>query len=121
MWTIENRSELIPWFSVGYEKGSSVLYALQRSDGRLRKARECSIAVVEAAEYECSDQPFSDLLTSGTTYLAQSPQLEEAASNYTADVLLHGQLVVEVDAEITNFSDRLDDVITDRERQVSRR
>ena len=53
--------------------------------------------------------------------MAQSPQLEEAADDNAADNLLYGQLSVEVDAEITYFRDRLDDVITNREVQVRRR
>jgi hypothetical protein len=51
--------------------------------------------------------------------LTQSPQLEKAAADNATDVLLHRQFIVEVDAEITYDRDWLDDVITNRECQVS--
>jgi len=116
MKTSENWSDVIPWFSVGDETSGGILNSLQRSDGGLRKARKCSIAVVETAEYESCDQTFSDFFTSGTTYLTQSPQLEEAAADNATDMLLHRKLSVQIYAEITYYCNRLDDVITDRER-----
>ena len=117
----ENWSYVVPWLCIGDETSSSILHALQWSDGRLRKACECSIAVVETAEYEYSDQTLSDFFISTTTDLTQSPQLREAAANNATGVLLHHQLSVEVYTENPNNRDRLDDVITDQERQISAR
>jgi hypothetical protein len=51
----------------------------------------------------------------------QSPQLEQAAADNSIYVLLHCQLSVKVDTKIPYDRDRHDDVITDRERQVSGR
>ena len=42
----------------------------------------------------------------------QSPQLEETAADNSTDVMLHSQLSVKVDAEISYDRDWLDDVIT---------
>jgi len=41
--------------------------------------------------------------------LTQSPQLKEATADNTTDVLLHRQLIVKVEAEISYDRDRLDD------------
>ena len=78
-----NWSDVVPWLCIGDETSSSILHALQWSDGCLGKACKGSvaIAIVESADYECSDQTFSDFLTGQTTDLTQSPQLEEAAAN----------------------------------------
>jgi len=94
-------------------KGSGVLYTMQRSDGRLGKACDYSVAVVQSAEHECRDQMLGDFFTSRVTDVTQSPQLKEATADNTTDVLLHRQLDVKVDAEISYDRDRLDDVITD--------
>jgi len=61
-----------------------------------------------------------DFFTSRATDLTQSPQLKEATADNTADVLLHRELIVEVDAEILYDRDRLDDVITDWKCEVIR-
>jgi len=53
--------------------------------------------------------------------MTQSPQLEEAAADNTTDVLLPSWLSVEEDVEMSYDRDRLDDVITNLERQVGRR
>ena len=74
---------------------------LQRSDGRPRKACECSVAVVKSAEYECRDQTLGDFFASRMTDLTQSPQLEETAADNSTDVMLHSQLSIKVDAEIS--------------------
>jgi len=93
---------------------SGVLHTLQRSDGRLGKTSEYSVAeVIESNEQECRDQTLGDFFTSRATDLTQSPQLKEATADNTTDVLLHRQLIVEVDAKISYYCDRLDDFITD--------
>jgi len=86
---------------------------LPQSDFKLGKACECSVATVESAEHECRDQTLDDFFTSRATDLTQSPQLKEATADNTTDVLLHRQLIVDANAEISYDRDRLDDVITD--------
>jgi len=54
----------------------------------------------------------NSFFTSRATDLTQSPQLKEATADNTTDVLLHRQLIVKVDAEISYDRDRMDDVIT---------
>jgi len=68
---------------------------------------ECSVAIVESAAKR--------------RIWSKSPQLKDAAVDNSTDELLHRQLVVEVDAKNWYDHDRLDDVITDWERQLSRR
>jgi len=104
---------VVPWLGVSYETSSGVLYTLQRSDGRLGKACEYSVAIVQSAEHECRDHELGDFFTSRATDLTQSPQLKEATAGNTTDVLLHRHLIIKVDAEISYDRDRLDDVITD--------
>lgn len=87
---------------------SSLLYTLQRSDSRLLLACECSVAVVKSAEYECRDQTLRNFFNSRMTDLTQSPQLQETVADNSTDVLLHSQVSVKVDAEIS-----YDDVTTD--------
>jgi hypothetical protein len=94
------------------ETSSSILYTLQRSNSRLREACQCSVAIVESAEYKCSDQTLGDFFASRTTDLTQSPQLEEAAADNSIYVLLHCQLSIKVNTKIPYDRNRLDDVIT---------
>ena len=53
---------MIMWFGVRDETSSGILYSLQWLKGRLRKSREHSIAVVEATQYQCGDEPLRNLL-----------------------------------------------------------
>jgi len=92
---------VVTWFGVSDETSSGVLYMPQRSDGRLWKACQYSVAVVQSAEHECRDQTLGDFFTSRATDLTLSPQLKEATGNSTTDVLHHRQLIVKVDAEIS--------------------
>jgi len=46
----------VPQLSVSDETSSRVLYTLQWSDGRLGKACEYRVAVVQLAEQVCRDQ-----------------------------------------------------------------
>jgi len=94
------------------ETSSGVLYTLQWSDGRLGKAYEYSVTIVQSAEHECRDQTLDDFFTSRATDLTQSPQLKEATADNTTDVLLYRQLIVKVDAGISYDRDRLDYVIS---------
>jgi len=104
---------VVTWLGVSDGTSSSVLYTLQRSDGRLGKACEYSVAVVQSAEHECRDQTLIDFFTSRATDLTQSPQLKEATAHNTTGVLLYREFIIKVDAEISYDRDRLDDVITD--------
>jgi len=79
---------------VSVMRRAEAFYTLQRSDGRLWKACEYSVAVVQSAEHECCDQTLGDFFTSRVTDLTQSPQLKEATADNTTDVLLHRQLIV---------------------------
>jgi len=67
------------------------------------------------------DQTLGDFLTSRATVLTQSPQPKEATADNTTDVMLHRQRIVELDAKILYDFDRLDDIIADWKRRVSRR
>ena len=90
----ENWSDEISWLCIGDEIGMA--------DGRLREAAcQCSVAVVESAKYECRDQTLGDVFSSRTTDLTQSPHLKQAAADDSSDVLLHRQLSVKIDAEVT--------------------
>jgi len=104
---------VVPRLGVCDETSSGVLYTLQRSDGGLGKASEYSVTIVESAEHECRDQTLGDFFTSRATDSTHSPQLKEATADNTTEVLLHRQLIVKVDAEISYDRERLDDVITD--------
>jgi len=97
------------WLGVSDETSSGVLYTLQRSDCRLGKACECSVAVVQSAEHECRDQTLGDFFTSRATDLTQSLQLKEETADNTTDVLLYRQLIVKVDA----VNSCMDEVIVD--------
>jgi len=103
---------VVTWLGVSDETSSGVLYMLQRSDSRLEKACEYSVTVVQSAEHECCDQTLGDFFTSRATDLMQSPQLKEATADNTTEVLLHRELIIKVDSEISYDRDRLDDVIT---------
>jgi len=95
---------VVPWLGVsssGRDESSGVLYILQRSVDQLEKACECSVAIVVSAEHECRDQTLGDFFTSKATDLTHSPQLKEATSDNTTNVLLHRHLIVEVDAKIS--------------------
>jgi len=89
---------VVPWPGVSDETSRGVLYMLQRkrSDGRLGKACEYSVAVVQSAEHECRDLTLGGFFTSRATALTQSPQLKEATADNTTDVLLQRQLIVKV-------------------------
>jgi len=107
---------VVTWLGVSDlsdETSRGVLYTLQRSDGRLGKACEYSVAVVQSAEHDCREKTLGDFFTSRATNLTQSPQLKEATADNTTDVLLHCELIIKVDAEISYDRDRLDDVIAD--------
>jgi len=117
----QNWSDVVTWLGVSDETSSGILYTLQRSDGRLGKACDYSVAVVVSAKHECRDQTLGDFFISIATDLTQSPQLKEATADNTTDVLLHRQLIIKVDAKISNDRDRLNDVITDWKCQVSKR
>ena len=54
---------MITWFGVRDETSGGILYSLQWVKGRLRKSREHSIAIVEATQYQCGDEPLRNLLT----------------------------------------------------------
>jgi len=84
---------------VSDETSTGVLYALQRSVGRLGKVCKCSAAVVQSAEHEWLDQTLGDFFTCRATDFTQSPRLKEATADSMTDVLLHRQLIVEVNAE----------------------
>jgi len=43
----QNGSAVVPWLGVSDEANSGVLYTVQRSDGRLGKACEHNVAVIE--------------------------------------------------------------------------
>ena len=95
---------------IGDEASSSILYTLQRSNSRLRKTCQCSVAVIESAEYKRSDQTLiGDFFASRTTDLTKLPQLEEAPADNSIYVLLHRQLSIKVNTKIPYDRDRLDD------------
>jgi len=104
---------MVPWLGVSDQTSSGVLYTLQRSNSYSGKACKYSVAIVKSAEHECHDQTLGDCFTSKATDLTHSPQLKKATAENTTDVLLHRELIVKVDAEISYNRDRLDDVITD--------
>jgi len=104
---------VVPWLGVGDESSSGVLNMLQRSDGGLGKACEYSVAIVESAAHKSRDQTLGAFFTSRATDLTQLPQLKESTADNTIDVLLHRQLIFEVEATISYDFDWLDDVITD--------
>jgi len=101
----------LAWCQWWDEQRRRPVHTLQRSDGRL--ARDCSVAVVQSDEHECRDQTLGDFFTRRATDLTQSPQLKEAIADNTTDVLLHRELILKVDAEISYDRDRLDDVTSD--------
>ena len=45
--------------------------------------------------------------------LTLSPQLKEAATNSSTDVLFHRQLRIDINAEISYDRDRLNDIMSD--------
>jgi len=63
---------VVPWLGVSDETSSGVLYTMQRSDGRLEKACEYSVAVVQSVEHECRDQTLGDFFTNRATDLTDA-------------------------------------------------
>ena len=64
MQTHQNWSDVVARLGVRDETSSGVLYTLQRSDNRLRKSCESSVAVIKSAKYEYRDWTLGDFLTS---------------------------------------------------------
>jgi len=86
-----------------------------------RKACEYSVAIVESVEYECRDPALGDFSPAERRIWRSCLNWKKQLLTTRLIVLLHRQLIVEVDASISDDFDRLDDVITDWKCQVSRR